>query len=118
MSEKHQTDIERLRISIETAIDRQIRTPKDFEYLATCIFNKLHQTISISTLKRLWGYVPSSTVPRELTLDLLAQFLDYDSWRAFCKDEKTCSASELLETAKKPKPLKAYVITIITALLV
>ena len=53
MSEKHQTDIERLRISIETAIDRQIRTPKDFEYLATCIFNKMHQTISISTLKRL-----------------------------------------------------------------
>ena len=118
MSEKRQTDIERLRISIETAIDRQIRTPKDFEYLATCIFNKMHQTISISTLKRLWGYVPSSTVPRELTLDLLAQFLDYDSWRAFCKDEKTCSASELLETAKKPKPLKAYVITIITALIV
>ena len=62
--------------------------------------------------------MPSSTVPRELTLDLLAQFLDYDSWRAFCKDEKTCSASELLETAKKPKPLKAYVITIITALIV
>lgn len=65
MSEKRQTDIERLRISIETAIDRQIRTPKDHEYLATCIFNKLHQTISVSTLKRLWGYVPSSTVPRE-----------------------------------------------------
>ncbi len=117
MRDNYQTDIERLRNSIETAIDRQILTPKDYEYLATCIFNKLHQTVSISTLKRLWGYVPSSTMPRESTLDLLVQFLDYDSWRAFCKDEKTRTTNERPETAKKPKSLKSYVIIIVTALI-
>ena len=117
MRDNYQTDIERLRNSIETAIDRQILTPKDYEYLATCIFNKLHQTVSISTLKRLWGYVPSSTMPRESTLDLLAQFLDYDSWSAFRKDEKTLPVSEMPEAAKKPKPLKTYAITIIAVLM-
>ena len=117
MRDNYQTDIERLRNSIETAIDRQILTPKDYEYLATCIFNKLHQTVSISTLKRLWGYVPSSTMPRESTLDILAQFLDYDSWSAFRKDEKTLPVSEMPEAAKKPKPLKTYAITIIAVLM-
>lgn len=117
MRDNYQTDIERLRNSIETAIDRQLLTPKDYEYLATCIFNKLHQTVSISTLKRLWGYVPSSTMPRESTLDLLAQFLDYDSWSAFRKDEKTLPVSEMPEAAKKPKPLKTYAITIIAVLM-
>ena len=56
MSENRQTDIERLRISIETAIDRQIRTPKDYEYLATSIFNKLHQTISTTVGLRAFQY--------------------------------------------------------------
>ena len=50
-----------------------MRTPKDFDFLAESIFEKLHQRISPTTLKRLWGYLhDTSSTPRQSTLDTLA----------------------------------------------
>ena len=73
------TAIALLRESIEESIGRTLRTPKDFDFLAESIFEKLHQRISPTTLKRLWGYLhDTSSSPRPSTLDLLAQFIDYN----------------------------------------
>ena len=60
-----------------------MRTPKDFDFLSEQIFKQLHQHISTSTLKRLWGYLPGSENPRTSTLDLLAQFVGYADWQDF-----------------------------------
>lgn len=65
---------------VEIAINRTIKTPKDFDYLRECIFNRLRIFMSSTTLKRLWGYLESNTVPRESTLSTLARFLGYDDW--------------------------------------
>lgn len=62
-----------------------MKTPKDFEYLSECIFEKFHEKISPTTLKRLWGYLPESTTPRKSTLDILSMFVGYDNWKDFCK---------------------------------
>ena len=73
---------------IEQKVDRRMKTPKDFEYLSVCIFETLHQRISSTTLKRMWGYVPESVKPRTSTLNLLAQFVGAENWEAFCQQEQ------------------------------
>lgn len=77
--------IERLREALEQAVDRKLQTPKDFNFLSDCIFDKLHEHISPTTLKRMWGYInDAGAAPRKSTLDILARFLDYPDWAAFC----------------------------------
>lgn len=87
-------DIDRLRQAIEQAVGRQMQTPKDFEFLAVCIFDKTHQSVSVSTLKRLWGYTAQYATTRTATLDLLARFIGYSSWEDFkASPKKVCTAS-------------------------
>lgn len=95
--------LERLRQELEAAVQKKIQTPKDFEYLSDCIFQKLHEKISPTTLKRLWGYIPETSTPRVSTLNLLAEFLDYQDWDAFCRQEsQTSPSSPQEETAPQP----------------
>ena len=75
----------KLRELIEGVIERKMKTPKDFEYLSECIFDKFHEKISPTTLKRLWGYLSESTTPRKSTLDILSMFVGYANWKDFCK---------------------------------
>ena len=77
-------DYTQLKEEIEKCLGKKIRTPKDFEQLSDEIFNATHQKLSPTTLKRIWGYVQDSSKPRESTLDIIAQFLNYESWKHFC----------------------------------
>ncbi len=61
-----------------------MKTPRDFDFLAEAVFEKLRQSVSASTLKRFWGYLPPYSTTRISTLDLLAQFIDYHDWDDFC----------------------------------
>ena len=84
MPDNNEIVLIRLREAIETATGRQMRTPKDFSFLSERIFDKLHEHISPTTLKRLWGYLhDTSSTPRPSTLDLLAQFIDYPDFDTF-----------------------------------
>lgn len=74
-----------MRQDIEAVVGRKMRTPKDFDFLSETVFGKMHQTISATTLKRLWGYFKENVTPRRSSLDLLAQFLDYSDWNDFCQ---------------------------------
>ena len=69
--------IARLREEIESVVGRKMKTPKDFDFLAGQIFDKLHENVSSTTLKRIWGYLSEPSTPRLSTLDILARFLDY-----------------------------------------
>lgn len=69
-----------LRELIETTVDRKMKTPRDFDFLSEQIFDKLHETVSPTTLKRLWGYIQDQSMPRKATLDVLAQFVGYNDW--------------------------------------
>ncbi len=89
--------IENLCIAIEHAVDRKIKTPRDFDFLSEAIFKKLHQTVSPSTLKRVWGYLPSYSTTRISTLDILAQFIDYKDWNDFFQTTQTTDNKELAD---------------------
>jgi hypothetical protein len=55
----------------------------DFEQLSKLIFEKTRVQLSVSTLKRIWGKVRYESFPTSATLNALACFLDYTSWRDF-----------------------------------
>jgi len=81
--EQQEKALAKLRELIEAVVERKMKTPKDFEFLSECIFEKFHERISPTTLKRLWGYLPETTTPRKSTLDILSMFVGFDNWKEF-----------------------------------
>lgn len=81
--DKRAPEILSLRQDIEREVKRQIRTPYDFEFLAGVIWERLHENISPTTLKRLWGYIDGANTTRRSTLCLLSQFLGFADWEAY-----------------------------------
>ncbi len=89
----------KLRELIEGVVERKMKTPKDFEFLSECIFDKFHERISPTTLKRIWGYLSETTTPRKSTLDILSKFVGYDNWKDFTEGTE--------DTEKEPEEEKA-----------
>ena len=58
-------------------------TTQDFEELSVRMQDATGQVISSTTLKRIWGRVAYDSKPSRHSLDTLAAFLGYDSWRSF-----------------------------------
>lgn len=56
---------------------------QDFEKLSELIFEKTAVLLSSTTLKRIWGKVAYKSQPGPATLNTLASFLNYPSWREF-----------------------------------
>lgn len=70
-------------MDIEREVKRKLRTPYDFEFLAGVIWERLHENLSPTTLKRLWGYIDGADTTRRTTLCLLAQFLGFADWETY-----------------------------------
>ena len=96
--EAQEQAIKQLRRAVERTLGRKMQTNKDFDCLADSIYEKTHDKISTTTLKRLWGYLSESVTPRRYTLDQLAHFVGYDDFDAFCAS---------LENGNSPKPSPA-----------
>lgn len=67
------------------------RVGRDVGTLAgvTCLRLEIEKTVGVSlsrnTLKRLVGILKYESSPRDFTLDVLARYLGYDSWRQLCE---------------------------------
>ena len=83
MISKYSPEIATLRVDIEREVKRKIRTPYDFEFLAGVIWERLHENLSPTTLKRLWGYIDGADTTRRTTLCLLSQFLGFADWETY-----------------------------------
>ncbi len=79
----------KLRHLLETTAGCKIRTPKDFDFLSQCIYNRTGNLVSSTTLKRFWGYIEEGTKreTRLSTLDILARFVGYCDWQALCQEK-------------------------------
>lgn len=84
--DKKSPEIIELRHRIELSIHRKLKTPSDFEFLVQKVWEEMHETISTSTLKRLWGYVEGASKTRNSTLNLLSRFIGYDDWDDFLNE--------------------------------
>ena len=80
---KYSPEIATMRMDIEREVKRKIRTPYDFEFLAGVIWERLHENLSPTTLKRRWGYIDGADNTRQCTLELLSKTLGYKSWKDY-----------------------------------
>lgn len=65
---------------IEQKFNKEIRYPSDCEALAGDIVRVTKNSISTSTLKRIFGFIKGSQEPRLYTLDVLAKYLGFVNW--------------------------------------
>ena len=79
----HSPEIKCLRSDLEQRVGQQLQSPADFQLLIQQIWEKNHAVLSLSTIKRLWGYVESNGAPRLSTLNTLAQFLGFADWNTY-----------------------------------
>jgi hypothetical protein len=66
-------------------------TSYDFEKLSETIREATGVTLSVTTLKRLWGKLKYDNIPATTTLNTLAQFAGYEDWREFKRQEKAAA---------------------------
>jgi hypothetical protein len=73
---------------------------QDFEALSELIYKETKVTLSVSTLKRIWGKIRYDGSPNLATLNALAQFSGYENWRTFASNG--FPAKEQATPTKKP----------------
>ena len=85
-----------LRNLIEKSMDKKMETAGDFLDLFIAIEDRLNETLSLSTLKRIWGYIDGYDTVRFHTLSILARFVGYSDWDDFvnCNNENLNEQSE------------------------
>ena len=76
-------EIQELLRQIDDTIDFKLKSPADFDRLSDIIWERTRETISPSTLKRLWGYFKGVGTIRNSTLVILAKYLGYKGWDDF-----------------------------------
>ena len=97
LMQKTSPEIVELKKRIEENMKRKMRTPNDFVFLSGAVFDRTRETMSPTTLKRLWGYIDGADRTRNSTLDILSQFLGYGNWDDFVeKTGKESNSDEVL----------------------
>lgn len=82
--------IEKLKQMLKSQFGRDMETPADFSDLSDDIRDKLKcSTMSATTLKRLFGYIKYDKDISLSSLSLLARYLGYSGWNAFCMNYKS-----------------------------
>ncbi len=88
---QHSPEIVALRRDIEKHIGYSLHTPNDFMHLLLLIWEEQHAVLSLSTIKRFWGYIDSNANPRISTLNTLSKLIGYADWNAYLANlDKRC----------------------------
>ncbi len=98
MNENSNNEIETLIRLIEKRLNHVLKTPRDFDELSLEIKIRQNETISISTIKRILGYVSDRHRPSHTTLSVLARFVGCRDWAHF----KQCLAENSTVTRLQP----------------
>lgn len=93
--------IERLKKAVVAAFGQTLDAPTDYERLSADIQLKTGELISVSTLKRLFGYIKPGTVPRPSTLSVLARYVGSTGWSDFCSQVALEELPEPRTTSRK-----------------
>lgn len=87
---KNEVAIEHCRRLIEADLqwgDPAGWTNEDFEDLSEKVFVRTSVRLSVSTLKRIWGKVRYESSPTTATLNALARYAGFGSWREFLQQQ-------------------------------
>lgn len=75
--------IDALKLKVEEKLGRKLATPSDFNRLILRMQEETGEMLALSTLKRVWRYVPSPHQASAHTLSCLAQFAGYTDWSGY-----------------------------------
>lgn len=95
--------LEILRHDVIDSFGMELDTPKKFEILSEEISDRTKRLLSVSTLKRIFGYIEGYEGIRGDSLNILSQFLGYPDWQTFiadrCGDKKERSSHFIITDA-------------------
>ncbi len=95
-----------LKEAVVGTFGRTLDAPTDFDLLSAEIRKSTGETISASTLKRLYGYIRPATAPRPSTLSALARYAGYAGWSDFCGSRESGTAvAETRRSARRRRRL-------------
>lgn len=80
--------IELLKKAVENRFGRTPSSTKQYNALSIEIDSALGETLSASTLKRIWGYVDGGECPRTSTLDVMSRYAGAENYAAFVRSAK------------------------------
>ena len=81
-------EIQELKARVAQKYDGALKTTKDFEKFVEHLLKDLGETVSASTMKRMWGYVNDEHRPRRFTLDVLARYVGRENFEDFCRQQR------------------------------
>lgn len=84
--QKTSPEIAELKHRIEKSLKRKMKSPTDFIFLSGAVFERTRETMSPTTLKRLWGYLDGADKTRNSTLEILSRFLGFEGWDHFVEE--------------------------------
>ena len=88
MKEDIKLHIQNLKKEIENVFGCSPKSPTDFNRLSTDISRRCGESLAVSTIKRLWGYVDNPHTPTFTTLSLLARYAGYRDWDCYLNQIK------------------------------
>lgn len=95
---KTSPEIHELKKQIELQLKRKMKTPSDFIFLSGVIWERTHENISPTTLKRLWGYIDGADTTRSSTLEILSRALGFQDWDDFLANIDGLSGSDMVQS--------------------
>lgn len=69
---------------VEHMVGRKLSSQRDFVWMSELILSRTKESVSPTTLRRLWGYSHEGVQPRRFTLDVLSRFLLFSDFDDFC----------------------------------
>lgn len=80
--------------SVEQYYGRKPHSPREFKWLSQRIYDKTGESVSDSTLRRLWGYNKKHGTPYRYTLDILCRYMGYENVDDFFERETASPTSD------------------------
>ena len=78
--------IENLKEEVVRKFGRTVEAAADFDALSIAIQQNISETVSSSTMKRVFGYVKYDAEPSATTLSILSRYAGYAGWSDFCRN--------------------------------
>lgn len=89
-------DLAKLKEDVELKFGREISTPSAFDSLSLEIKKDTGKEVSVSTLKRIWGYVRYDHQPRYEILSILSKYLGFKDWKDYVASNPFLDSSAFL----------------------
>ncbi len=87
-------ELQRLKSRVALTFKCSPKTPTDFELLSDDVYKRTGRTISVTTLKRVWGYVSAGHGTSYSTLSLLCRYVGFADWDSFIQHTKDETAAD------------------------